>query len=44
MIDGDFTQRTTAEWITTLEEDATESAIKLANDQDLFGKKNNRVD
>jgi hypothetical protein len=44
MIDGDFTQRTTAEQITMLEEEATESAIKLANDQDLFSKENNRAD
>ena len=42
VIDGDFAQGTTTKEIATLEEEATESAIKLTDDLDLFGEEKNK--
>ena len=40
-IDGGFAQNLGDEQITTLEEEVSDSAIKLANDMDLFGDASN---
>ena len=44
VIDGEFTKRTTTEQITALEEEVTESAIKLTDDLDLFGEEENKME
>ena len=40
-IDGGFTQNLSDEQITTLEEEVSDLAIKLADDMDLFGDAGN---
>jgi hypothetical protein len=44
VIDGDFARGTTIEEIVMLEEEATELAIKLTNDLDLFGEEENKTE
>jgi hypothetical protein len=44
VIDGDFARGTTIEEIAMLEEEATELAIKLTNDLDLFGEEENKTE
>jgi hypothetical protein len=44
VIDGDFGRGTTIKEIVMLEEEATESVIKLTNDLDLFGEEENKTE
>jgi hypothetical protein len=44
VIDGDFARGTTIEEIATLEEEAMESAIKLADNLDPFGEEENKIE
>lgn len=44
MIDGGFARGMTEEQIEALEEEAMESATKLANDLNLFGDDGNRAE
>ena len=43
VIDGDFARGAATEEIAMLEEEATESTVKLADDLDLFGEEENRA-